>query len=258
MLLCDSGGTKVDREQVTAIKMPEGTRTWKPIANDVVIDAVHNTLQHNNIEVMDEEYALSNDKMQMFAIWTVGTDMLPGFGDGSNTGAFCCVGFRNSWDKSLGIRFAIGMKVVVCDNLALSSMDRFENAEGVSIRHRNTVEDRLFEHLNSNVVNDIQTRIEWQQNFAKGLLEKEVTPNDGDAFIVNFARKGKDSLPWQMANHAVQEWHEPSHECYQDRNAWSLYNAITETLKKCKNFQDHTTRLLNLTDFTTKWFEIAA
>jgi hypothetical protein len=41
-----------------------------------------------------------------------------------------------------------------------------------------------------------------------------------------------DAITNSQIPEVIDQWREPNHECFKQRNAWSLFNAFTEATKK--------------------------
>src|SRR5437660_4060113 len=108
-LIAHCGTAKVSREELTAIPVPEGTRTFKPIPHYEIVDARLEALSFRYIGVVRDEYAVSPDGMRMFGVLDLETAF---------DGCRFAIGLRNSNDKSLRLALTSGLRVFVCDNLS--------------------------------------------------------------------------------------------------------------------------------------------
>ena len=55
--------------------------------------------------------------------------------------------------------------------------------------------------------------------------------SDDDAYKLTGLLYGRGVITPRQLPVVKREWQEPSHEEFEDRNAWSYYNAVTEALK---------------------------
>src|SRR5436309_5923272 len=108
-LIAHFGTAKVSREELKAIPVPEGTRTFKPIPHHEIVDALVEALSFRYIGVVRDEYAVSPDGMRMFGV----LDLESAF-----DGCRFAIGLRNPNDKSLRLALTCGVRVFVCDNLS--------------------------------------------------------------------------------------------------------------------------------------------
>src|SRR5882724_13223918 len=108
-LIAHCGTTKVSRDELKMIPVPESTRTFKPIPHYEIVDAVVEALGFRYIGVVRDEYAVSPDGMKMFGVLDLETAF---------DGCRFAIGIRNSNDKSLRLALTSGVRVFVCDNLS--------------------------------------------------------------------------------------------------------------------------------------------
>src|SRR3989442_16005729 len=108
-LIAHCGTAKVSREELKAIPVPEGTRTFKPIPHHEIVDALVEALSFRYIGAVRDEYAVSPDGMKMFGVLDLETRF---------NGCRFAIGLRNSNDKSMRLALTVGYRVFVCDNMA--------------------------------------------------------------------------------------------------------------------------------------------
>ena len=215
-LMMHCGGDKVSFEQVCAVPRPAHTDSWKPVA---YADAIGYMREQSDrilgLEVESEEFGLNKAGDQMFAVITLKTDR-------EDNGL--AIGLRQSYNKSLSLGVAIGAQVFVCDNLAFSG-------SAFKVLRRNTV----------NVWSDFRALLCSQLSNALGhyaAVNGEVdamraipTPERRGYAILGVAL-GEGVLTPTQATVAFEDWKRPRHEDFGDRNLYSLYNCVTEGLKK--------------------------
>jgi hypothetical protein len=100
-LIAHCGTTKVSREELKTIPVPESTRTFKPIPHVEIVDALVEALRFRYIGVVRDEYAVSPDGMRMFGVLDLETAF---------DGARFAIGIRNSNDKSLRLALTCGYR----------------------------------------------------------------------------------------------------------------------------------------------------
>src|SRR5262245_28489376 len=106
-----SYGRKISRDELALIPTPEATRTHQPVPHDEIVQALIETLSFRHIGVLKDEYAVSSNGMKMFGV----LDLESGF-----EGCRFSIGIRNSHDKSFRLAVTVGVRVLVCDNMAFS------------------------------------------------------------------------------------------------------------------------------------------
>ena len=99
----------ITRAELAQVPIPPSTATHVPIPHAAVVEALVDTLSHRQISVVDEEFALSKDGMEMFGV----LDLATGF-----EGCRFAIGVRNANNKRFRLACTVGLRVFVCHNLA--------------------------------------------------------------------------------------------------------------------------------------------
>src|SRR5579862_1456695 len=111
-LMAHTGTTDLmTREQLAEILPPEATDTHKPIAHIQLVNSLLESLSFRHINVVKEEFAVSQDGMKLFGCLDLETT-----GDGYRFS----LGLRNANDKSMRLGLVVGIRVFCCDNMAFS------------------------------------------------------------------------------------------------------------------------------------------
>jgi hypothetical protein len=111
-LLTQRGSVRVTREQLSQFGVPPGTATWKPIRHREFVDTLHAELARRGLGVRREQYAVQNQGTVLFGTLDL---------DWQDTGEYAAaIGLRTANDKSMSLQLAVGLRIIVCDNLAFS------------------------------------------------------------------------------------------------------------------------------------------
>jgi uncharacterized protein YifE (UPF0438 family) len=218
-LVLHCGGARVNRHDVEMVPVPGRTATWNPLPYADSIGVVRDVLPSlTGREIVAEEYGLNRDGRQMFALFRMSSLA----GDPSSMGM--AIGLRGSYDKSLANGLVCGSNVFVCDNLAFSGSD-------FKIMRRNTsFVTRVWREM---VINHLARAQECYRSIAEraGQLEGLACP-ERRGFAMLGVALGEKVLNTEQATVAFNVWRRPEHEEHAARNVWSLYNAMTEGLKR--------------------------
>ena len=109
ILLASTG--KISREELAMVPTPPATATHRPVPHHVIVEALVDTLGLRQIGVIREEFAVSSDGMKMFGVLDLATGL---------EGCRFSIGLRNSHDKSFRLATTVGVRVLVCENMAFS------------------------------------------------------------------------------------------------------------------------------------------
>lgn len=212
-LMAHKGAQYVGRETLAILPVPEETDTFQPIAHNVLIDAIEESLAYRNISIARSEFAVSPDGMKMFALLEVTAGM---------QGLRFAIGLRNSNDKSMRLGMVAGYRVFVCDNMALSGefkpmlakhTKNFDLIESISIGIDRV--QRFFQPMKQNI-----------------LTMKNITLKDNEAIEFIYTSFMDHKLPISLIKNVHTEFFEPKIEEFQQPTVWSLSNAYTSVFKK--------------------------
>ena len=132
------------------------------------------------------------------------------------------IGVRNSYDQSLAVGVCMGAKVFVCDNLMFSGDIR------VSRKHTGDVLEDI-EKMISNSMAIAPMRHRDLLRDSELMMEHDLV--DDEAYSILGMAYGRGILKPRQLLGAKTAWENAPHEEFEDRNLWSLYNAMTEALK---------------------------
>jgi hypothetical protein len=100
---------KITRVELAKLPTPSATATHIPIPHEAVVETLVETLSHRHIGVVGEEFAVSNDAMEMFGVLDL---------EASFEGCRFAIGIRNANNKRFRLACTVGLRVFVCHNLA--------------------------------------------------------------------------------------------------------------------------------------------
>lgn len=217
----------VSREFLDTIERPVATDTFKPIHHADLINQIMDSLWYRRMNVVGEEYAVSDDGMKMFGLIQL---------DIEYKGVRFAIGLRNANDRSMRVALVAGYKVTVCSNMMLQG-----DFQPMLAKH-----SKNFELQDALAI--ACDRV--QRNF--GRLHSEITEKQERVIEASFARElcykaftdGK--FPISLMRTVHQEYFgQPSYQEFEQPTMWSLENAFTTAFKKLQPVQQfrYTARL---------------
>src|SRR5207245_7316426 len=112
------------RELVLAIPPPPATAPWRPLARGDLISALDRQLLVRGITIGKEAFAIQREGARLFGVLDLTLE---------SSGEFCAaMGIRTANDRSMALEIAVGVRVLVCDNLAFSG-------DLIALRRKHTV-----------------------------------------------------------------------------------------------------------------------
>ncbi len=216
-----TGGVAATIEQLSNVKIPESTKTYQPVSHLELINVVKQQAERNlpGYDFYDEAWGVSPKSGETFGQKLFG---VISYKHKDFDEMALSIGVRNSYDQSLAAGVCIGNKVFVCDNLCFSGDIR------VSRKHT------------GDAMNDIQNLVKNAMLIAPAKhrsitedaeLMKEYTISDEQAYAILGVAYGKEILKPRQLLRSKEAWQTPPQEDFEERNLWSLYNAMTEALK---------------------------
>jgi hypothetical protein len=205
---------KLTRLQLADVPTPLGTATHRPVPHVEVVEALVETLSFRHIGVVTEEYAVSKDGMKMFGVLDLDTGM---------PGCRFSIGVRNSHDRSMRLAAVVGVRVLVCENMAFSG-----DFQPVLAKHSK----------NFSLQNALSIGVDQMQRNFDGMRKqvdawRESQLSDVAARLIIYHAFIESGL--EVAKHLAQPVHDlyfhPRHEEFQSRTMWSLSNAFTSAFK---------------------------
>jgi len=209
------GGKAVTRDELDLIPLPEQTDSYMPVSHYGLVTKISTISQDilKGYTLSKESFGVARNGAQMFGtLQFQNGDVRMGL----------TIGIRNSYDKSMTVGFCAGASVFVCDNLAFSGEITFLR------KHTPKVWDEIEERC---VGVCYRAGKQYQEIVydADKLIQFPFKNNDGFAVLGNLY--GERIIGPRQFIAAAEEWRKPRHDEFQPRNAWSLYNAVTESLK---------------------------
>jgi len=216
MLHC--GGKIVTEHELGSIELPPETETYMPVAHTdlkrLAEERVRRELNYDG--EMDWTHAVNKQGRQYF-----GVCKMPGI---EVTERQCLqMGLRNSLDKSMAGAVAFGALMFICDNLMFSG-----NLVTMFRKHTKNIMNDL-RALLLNALDDVVENVAIQARRVEGWERVDCSQDEGYKYL-GLAR-GRGLLPPTIANIAFREWQQKKQSTFAGRNAFSLYNAVTEAMK---------------------------
>lgn len=213
ILLASNG--KISREELAMVPTPPATATHRPVPHHVIVEALVETLGFRQIGVIREEFAVSGDGMKMFGV----LDLATGF-----EGCRFSIGLRNSHDKSFRLAITVGVRVLVCENMAFSG-----DFTPVLAKHSKnfSLQDSL-----SVGVDRMQRNFEPMRDQVKRWRSQQLTDAMAKLIIYRAFVESDLEVPKHLAPRVHGLYFTPQYPEFEPRTLWSLSNAFTSAFKE--------------------------
>lgn len=214
-LMAGPGTTKITRDELMLVPVPESTLTHQPVAHHSIVTEVEQALAMRQINIVEEEFAVSADGAKMFGLLVLEAEF---------DGCRFAIGLRNSHDKSMRLSMVAGYRVLVCSNMAFSGdFSRFtaKHTKGFTLQDSIALGvDRMHRNFAS-----VQLKVsEWKRT---RLLDERAKEIIYDAFTSRSLR-----LHGKLFRMVDRHYFNPIHQEFEERSMWSLSNAFTSSFKE--------------------------
>jgi len=206
--------SKLTRQQLAAVATPLGTATHRPVPHAEIVEGLVETLSFRHIGVVQEEYAVSKDGMKMFGVLDLDTGM---------PGCRFSIGIRNSHDKSMRLAAVVGVRVLVCENMAFSG-----DFQPVLAKHSKKFS---LQNALSIGVDEMQRNFEPMRRQVENWKESQLTDTAAKLTIYRAFIESNLEVPRHLAKPVHDLYFRPTHPEFEPRTLWSLSNAFTSAFK---------------------------
>jgi len=206
---------------------------WKPVNHGVLADTVVEKVTSLGFLIKEETWITLMNGMGLMgnlelapspsldtSIFTKGVSTFGDF-EAQFLGLHLLV--RHSNNARWALQTMITAKVLVCSNGM--AIDRFSDNK---VRRKHSKHLSIDEYVGIAVGQCIQ-RADSLLEGKRKLEDIDMSLPEGDHFIGECAVRGL--LTGRHCVEALKEWREPRHPEFRSRNAWSLYNCLTEVSK---------------------------
>lgn len=209
------GAQKIKRDALAVIPTPEPTDTFRPIPHFQLANSLIETLSFRHINVVEDEYTVSEDGMKMFGLLKLDATFLD---------VRFSIGIRNANDRSMRLGIVAGYSVIVCSNMMFEG--DFKPVLAKHSKHFN-LEDALTIGVDRIQKNWTPLKAEMEHRRKTELSDNAARLMIYDAFLAG-------RFPIKLMKPVDKEFFNPSFEEFRPKTLWSLENAFTTSFKALK------------------------
>ena len=213
-LMAHAGAQKLLRGDLAQIPPPEPTETFKPIAHADLVNQVIEGLSFRHINVVRDEYAVSEDGMKLFGVMDLEAGM---------DGARYSLGIRNANDKSMRLGLTVGYRVFVCDNMAF-------HGDFTPVLAKHSKHFVLADAIDIGL-GRMQRNFDPMRKQIEGWQAKQLTDGTAKNIIYDAFLDDDLALPRHLLRPVHNAYFDPQYPEFAPRTIWSLTNAFTTALK---------------------------
>jgi hypothetical protein len=198
-------------------ELPQQTRTYKPISHQQLMDLTLESIYQAGFELDQEIYSGARDGQIGNGRYTIKNV--------ADSEMQLQIGWQNSYDKSLSLKFAIGTRIFICQNGCVSGdFGTFKK------KHKGDVQEftpsAITEYIRR--AGDVFQQI---QKDKEGMKQIEMTKRTS-AEIIGRMFLEEEIIQSTQLNIIKREMDNPSFDYGADGSMWQLYNHTTLAMKE--------------------------
>jgi len=241
-LMLHCGAKSADRAEIANVELPEATESYHPIPHNTLANMLTDRLPELGMEVVQEAHGLFKGGDRYFGMFQVAPKAIGGDGASASENDMGLVfGLRNSHDKCFPAGLCLGSGVFVCDNLAFSA------EIVIGRRHTRHIMRDLPLLVSTAMGKLMDAKLTQEQRFDK-YKTTEIGNAQAHDIVCRALRDG--AINATRVPKVLNQWYDPAHPEFKERNAWSLFNGFTEVYKGSSlvELPNRTTRLHGILD----------
>ena len=205
------------KQYLTSVEVPQKTTTYKPISHTELIDLTLGGIEKAGFKLGKESYTTAKDGNVANGLYTIENI--------KDNEMQLQIGWQNSYDKTLSLKFAIGAHVFICSNgIVRGDMGTFKR------KHTGDVQEftpyTIIENIKS--VGETFEKIQSERELLKTLeVDKRTVAELVGRMIVE-----EEFIRSSQLNIIRSEIKHPSYEYRSEGSLWELYQHTTHSLKE--------------------------
>ena len=198
-------------------EIPQQTRTYKPVSHERLIDLTLESIYQSGFELATESYSSArngNVANGKFAIKNVADSEMQ-----------LQIGWQNSYDKSLSLKFAIGTKIFICSNGCVSG-----DYGAFKKKHQGEIQEFTPQAITEYIqrAGDAFQRMQAERDAMKSIdVTRRVQAELIGRMIVE-----EQFIESTQLNIIRKELESPTHDYGASGSLWELYQFTTFSMKE--------------------------
>lgn len=208
---------RTPKRRLFSTPVPEETRTYKPVSHKQLAKATLQAIKDAGFELGVEEYYSAKEGLVATARYTIN--------DVRDEDMQLEIGWQNSYDKTLSLKFAIGTRIMICENGCVSG-----NFGSFARKHMADIQtfapDEMKESILSaaEIFNDIKRDKDIMKTYIIG--KDKQFELAGKLFFVN------DAFGSTQLNIVNEQIKRPSFDYGAEGSIWEIYQHVTFAMRE--------------------------
>lgn len=208
---------RVPKRRLFSTPLPEETRTYKPISHKELADTTIKAIKDAGFTIGMQEYFSAREGMVANARYTIK--------DVADEDMQLEIGWQNSYDKTLSLKFAIGTRIMICENGCVSG-----DFGAFSKKHMGDIKIFAPEEM-KNAIKEAAKTFSTMKGEKDSM--KKIKINDREkAEIVGRVFLDEQIIGSTQLNIIKDEINHPKYDYECKDSLWELYQYITFSMKE--------------------------
>jgi hypothetical protein len=205
------------KEMLIGASVPQQTRTYKPVSHEQLIDLTLESIHHSGFELDKEIYTSSSDGQIANGRFTISNV--------TDRDMQLQIGWQNSYNRQLTLKFAIGAKIFICQNGCVSG--DYGAFKKKHVGHVQTFAPAaIIDYIKA--AGDAFERMQKERDIMKTI---EISPIRRAQLVGEMIIDKEMITPTQM-NIISREIKKPTHDYDCENSLWELYQFTTFAMKE--------------------------
>lgn len=208
---------RTPKRRLFSAPLPAQTRTYKPVSHKDLAKATLKAIEDAGFELGVEEYYTAKDGKIATARYTIN--------DVRDEDMQLEIGWQNSYDKTLSVKFAIGTRIMICENGCVSG-----NFGSFARKHMADIQTFAPEEMKTAILDAANV-------FDIMVADKEIMKTHVIGKNRQYEIAGKlffenDAFGSTQMNIVHQEMKHPTHDYRSPGTIWEIYQYVTYAMKE--------------------------
>ena len=204
------------REELYTSPLPEETKSYKPIENRRLIETTLESIDKAGFNLKSEIYTAARESQQSNGRYVIGN-----VGDSEMS---LQIGWQNSYNKTLSLKFCLGSYIFICENGAVhGDMGHFKK------KHSGEIQNFTPQAISDYISQASDSFVKMQKD--RDEMKKIEMNKDVQSTILGYMFFQKELMSITQLGIIKREMDRPTYNYNADDSLWQLYNNVTVSYK---------------------------
>ncbi len=205
------------KELIISAPVPAQTRTYKPVSHTALIDLTLTGIEKSGFTLDKATYSSARDGQIANGRFTISNV--------ADSEMQLQIGWQNSYDRSMSLKFAIGTRIFICSNGCVSG-----DYGSFKKRHKGDIQDFTPSAI-TDYIKQAGEAFTIMQNQREQMKQIEIT-NRTKAELIGRMMIEEQFISSTQLNIIQRELQAPTHDYNAKDSLWELYNYTTFAMKE--------------------------